>query len=491
MINKHGTYKRKNSDVKMQAIISLIAFFVISVFVGLLATTANPIYIVLGMGAISSIFIMRHPSLNLWLILILGLLFVGIVPLWTEGVGTKISWLVSILGFVMLFSALFSLLVNQKSRKNTPAFVWVALAFLIYCLIVGLINWDSSVEYISGVKRYFQVISLLFAFSWIGFSELQVSRWLKFMVFVVLAQLPWCLYELLILVPVREGVKYAYPGMVPVDVVAGTFGASLHGGGASGDMAIFLVIVIGFILAQLNEPNLKKQKLLYFLPFAFIPLFLGETKIVVIILPIMFLLIYRKELLRRPVFALFSIFIGGLLTFTTIAAYSIYHKDSIDSSITDTVDYNLQDTGYGGNYLNRTTVLGFWAANQGLDDPVGFILGHGIGSAHSSTGGHVAVQFLGYGIDLNTASTLLWEQGSLGTLLFIYLFISAWNTAGKLSKTIENSVERAHAYAIQSALPILLINLIYRVSFLENLPFQVLFYLMLGYLSHLWKKHNN
>lgn len=489
MINKHSLKIRKSSGISMVGLISLIAFLLISIFVGLLATTANPIIIVLGVGAIFGILIIKKPAINVWLILALGLLFVGIVPLWTEGFATKVSWVVSILGFLMLFSTLFSLLVNRESRKNTAPFVWIGLAFFIHCVIFGLVNWYSPVEFISGIKRYFQVISLLFVFSWIGFTEAQVSRWLKFMVFVVIAQLPWALYQLMMLVPIRESIKYAYPGMVPIDVVAGTFGASLHGGGSSGDMAIFLVIIVGFILAQINEPMLKKKKLLLFMPFALVPLFLGETKIVVIILPIIFLMVYRKELIRRPIFALFSMLIGAVITFSTVAAYSIYHGDSVDSSISDTVDYNLQQTGYGGNYLNRTTVLSFWYSNQGLHDPIGFVLGNGIGSAHSSTGGHVAAKFIGYGIDLNTASTLLWEQGALGTSLFVLIFVSAWNAAGKLSRAIESPVERAHVYAIQCALPILLIYLVYRVSFLENLPFQVFFYLMLGYLSHLWKKY--
>ena len=42
----------------------------------------------------------------------------------------------------------------------------------------------------------------------------------------------------------REGLR----NVVPIDVVAGTFGATLYGGGASGEMATFLIIVLAFLL---------------------------------------------------------------------------------------------------------------------------------------------------------------------------------------------------------------------------------------------------
>jgi len=49
-------------------------------------------------------------------------------------------------------------------------------------------------------------------------------------------------------------------------------------------------------------------------------------------------------------------------------------------NIESTLDYNIYVRGYGNNYLNRTTVLIFWAERQGVHDPVSFVFGNGLGS---------------------------------------------------------------------------------------------------------------
>ena len=59
-------------------------------------------------------------------------------------------------------------------------------------------------------------------------------------------QLPFAFYELIYIVPIRERI----PGLVPVDAVAGTFGTSCTGGGVNAGMAVFLIIVLGFLIAR-------------------------------------------------------------------------------------------------------------------------------------------------------------------------------------------------------------------------------------------------
>ena len=56
-------------------------------------------------------------------------------------------------------------------------------------------------------------------------------------------------------------------------------------------------------------------------------------------------------------------------------------------------------------YLNRTTVLTFWAEKQGGHDPISLVLGNGLGSSHTFAGGHVAMRYPNHGIGLTAAST--------------------------------------------------------------------------------------
>ena len=140
----------------------------------------------------------------------------------------------------------------------------------------------------SGIKRYFHVIGVMFAFAWLAFTNEQIRRWRIYFLIVALAQLPWAIYELLKLVPIRESFAASIPGLVPIDIVAGTFGANLYGGGASAEMATYLIMVMAFLLARFSTNILTFKKILLLLPIVMVPLFIGETKVVVLLFPLMY-----------------------------------------------------------------------------------------------------------------------------------------------------------------------------------------------------------
>jgi hypothetical protein len=138
--------------------------------------------------------------------------------------------------------------------------------------------------------------------------------------------------------------------------------------------------------------------------------------------------------------------------------------------------------------LNRTTVLTFWVQRQGLHDPAGALLGHGLGTAHDATGGEIARRYPGYGISLTAASILLWEQGILGSVLFLAMLALAWRAANGLRRAQAPAWARADAAALQAALPLFAFYLIYRSALLEVLSFQIVFYALLGYLAWLVRR---
>ncbi|MCC6145796.1 MAG: hypothetical protein IT368_18470, partial [Candidatus Hydrogenedentes bacterium] len=411
-----------------------------------------------------------------------------IVPIWAEGAAAKAVWGIAVLGFAIMGVAFFRAATVRACTRDTTAFVWAALAFFLYAILNGLAHFDNAYEILSGFKRYFQVIGLLFALAWLPVGEKDIARWRKFFLIVALVQLPWAVYELVRLVPIREGFQYAYPGLVPIDVVAGTFGANMTSGSANAEMATFLIIVLLFLLARLRQGTLPKGRLVWLLPLILTPLFLGETKVVVVLLPLAFLTLYRRELLARPHVALAGLVVGALLTVAAGYAYLSITKKTLEAQVAETLSYNVYEKGYGGYALNRTTVLTFWAQRQGLRDPAGAVFGHGLGSAHDPTGGHVARRYPGYGIGLTAASTLLWEQGLVGTGLFLAMLVLAWRAAGRVRKRATEAWMRADAAAIQAALPLFAFYLIYRVALLEGLPFQIVFYGLLGYLAWLARR---
>lgn len=460
---------------------------VLAVFFGLVAVTASPILVSMAAALLVGMFVLAKPTWNIWLVLVLGLLVAGVVPIWADFFASKAVWGISILGFILMASALFTLISTPGAARDTPAFVWLALAFMVYAVLATLIQFHSVGEFLTAFKRYFQAFGLLFALSWLAIREQDIQRWRKLMVLVALVQLPFALYELIHLVPVRESMRI--PGLVPIDVVAGTFGASLYTGGANTEMATFLIVVLAFMLARRQEKQLSTGKLLLLAPLVLAPVFLGETKAVVILLPMMFLVLYRGELLARPHYAAMGLILGTLLTVGAGMAYLNITKTTLEEQVEDTLSYNVYERGYGGYQLNRTTVLSFWAERQGAHDPVSLLVGNGLGSSHNTTGGHLAMRYPSHGIGLTAASTLLWDLGLIGIALFVAILILAWRTAGRLRRNAADPLVRADAAAIQAVLPLFGFYLVYRLSLLELLSFQIVFAALLGYLAWLHRRH--
>lgn len=465
------------------------ALIILSVFYGLLAFTANPILVGLGLGLLIGMALLFKPKWNIWLVLTLGLTVVGLLPLFVSFLGSKVAWGVSLLSFIVLGSALLRLIMTPSCAKDTPIFVWIAFAFMLYALINSAVQWNSTAELLTGFKRYFQAFSLIFALTWLAIDKKEIIRWHILILLVALLQLPFAIYQLIVYVPMREAMQGYIAGLVPIDIVSGTFGATLHGGGTSAEMATFLLIVFTFLVVRKNEKLLSNAKLTFLSLLILLPLFIGETKIIVVFLPLVFLVLYRTELLAKPQNAFIGFTLGGLLTSGVILSYiQITGENDLIEWLDAIVSYNFYE-GHGIYELNRTTVLSFWLEQQLVHGPISFSFGNGLGSAHEATQGHIAARYSGYGIGLTSASTLLWDLGIFGLALFFGIFIYAWRCANQIRINATEAWIRADARAIQSCVAIFMLYLFYRSSLLEVFGFQIVLALVLGYLAWLHKLH--
>lgn len=457
-----------------------------AIFLGLIAVTANPILVSFSVACIAGATLIVRPVWIMWLVLFLGLLVTGILPLYVTALATKAAWGVSLLCFILMFLAFLKGATSSDAQRNTPAFIWVALGFLVYALLNSLIQWHSAGEFLGGFKRYFHMWGLLFALCWFVIDERDIQRWRVFIIIIALVQLPFVIHQLMVFVPLRENT----PGLAAIDVVAGTFGATITGGGANAEMATFLLIVLAFLLARLREQLITLREFLLVAPFISAPLFLGETKVILVLFPLMLLVLYRRELILRPLYGLAMLIVGMLLTAALGYAYiNLTRAESFLELVDNTLSYNVYEIGYGGAYLNRTTVLTFWAERQGVHDPLSFMFGNGLGSSHMPTAGHVAMRYPLYGIGLTATSTLLWDMGVFGLSLFAAIHVLAWRSAGRLLRESVVPAVRADAAAIQAALVLFGFYLFYRMAVLETLSFQIVFAVLLGYLAWMWRRH--
>ncbi|MDO8894766.1 hypothetical protein [Nitrosomonas sp.] len=473
-----------NSGSQKIFYIIVFASVLMAMLFGLFAVTANPIIISLAIALLAGTILLARPTWIVWMTLLLGLLVVGILPLHFDFIASKVAWGVSLLGFFLMLIAFFGATTSPNRLKGTPIFIWVAFGFLVYALLNSLIQWHSAGEFLGGFKRYFQMWGLLFALCWLTFDEKNIHRWRVFFLITALLQLPFALYELIVFVPQLRGTW----GMAAVDVVAGTFGANMDGGGASGEMALFLIIMLAFLLTRRMEKLLSVAHLMLLIPFLLAPLLLGETKSVVIMLPLMFFILYRHEMFIRFHYWLMGFVVVVFLSVAVGYYYLSLSDRSIDKQLEDTIDYNLKERGYGSKqYLNRTTVITFWHEQQGAHAPVSLMFGNGLGSSNAA--GHIAKRYPGSGIGLTAASTLLWEMGLFGFGLFVAILVFAWRCALRLQRESAVPLVRADARAIQAALALFVFLLFYRVSLLELPSIQVVFAALLGYLALLHRRH--
>lgn len=474
----------KSKGLVLKVLIAIFVAFSAFVF-GLMAVSANPIMIGLAVGLVGGSFLIAAPKFSVYLLLGVGLVMGALIS-FAGPVFGKLPWGLSLLG-MLLFVPVF-LAIVMKNHGKIPLFIWLAIIFMGYALVVTFVGWDSFTEALAGFKRYFQAYGLLLALAFLPFAKDDFNKWQKLLLAIALLQFPFALYELLVLVPQRGGLSTA---SYTTDVVAGTFGANLEGGSPGIIMAVFLLITFAFVFSRLRSGLINTKAAYILSAFLLLPLGMGESKIVVFLLPMVWLSLMRHDIVRAPIKYFPALLAGGLIT--TIFGY-VYVSLIMDSTLSEvveaTISYNFADAGYGMFYLNRTTVLSFWWANQGMHDPMNFFFGNGLGSAFlGQISGHIGMKYPRYGIDLTAASTLLWDLGLIGLILFTAVFISAWKVAGKLFKESNDVSVKADALAIQAAISLFLVLIIYSQDIVNLIALEIIYSFVLGYLAYLYRVH--
>lgn len=478
----------KTTNMSWGTVLVWLILPLVALLAGWVASTSNPVMIALFAGSILAILLLAKPAHAISILILGGLTYDAVLSILNIGSG-RMGWGIALLGFFLFIPALL----HVGKLKQAPAFVHAALVFMVYALCVTFLQSGGPAEQVAGIKRYFLSFSLLLAFGLFPFSSRHLANWKKQLLLVTVLQAPFALYEFLVLVPKRGGLA---AGSEVTDVVAGTFGASLVGGSPNSVMAIFLLIFVAFMLAYWKAGILKVQWLALGLALALLPIGLGEVKVVFVMLPLVFLTVFKSELRQRPGLFIAMTLLGTLLMF--LMGYVLLEwvmKKSLFDVVQNTIAYNTEDgVGYAGGSLNRWTALTFWWQQQGLHDPVGLVFGHGMGSSHAEASalvaGHMALKWPAYGIGLSAASQLLWDVGLLGFGLYLLMLALAWLAAARIRQLAANGHASADATAIQAAIPLFAIMLIYNNSLIVILSMQIVYGLLLGYLAHLYRANN-
>jgi len=463
----------------------------LAVGLGFVASTGNLAAVLVVAGLLGGVILISNPTLILWSVLVGGLVVSGLAMLYAPQL-QLVRWGVALASLLLIAMAALEQLSpghQQQQRSLDPIGVKL-LALAMVVLLSAVINGQGVTQIIVGLKSYFQVLGLFFALLLLPWPRAVIEAMPKAMLYLGFLQLPFVLHQFVFLVPLRSGYG---DGVVPYDVIAGTFGATTFGGGNNAVLAAFLLMIVAVLLALWNNRAISLSRLCLLGVPLVAPVFVTVSKVSVLYLLLIVLVIFRNEIARRPGRALLS---GGLIAVVLsglMVAYTAFYAEKSETAsdlIAGTINQNFsEEQGHGGYYLNRWTAITFWFEEHHLTRPVPLLFGHGPRSSREGGTGLDAGATLasrrypGMGIGLTGASALLWETGLVGALLVASLFATAYRKAGQLRTRFRSEPASEGLYSgLQAGIAILALSMFHKSFFVFDIAYQTLIMLLFGFL---------
>jgi hypothetical protein len=469
-----------------------------ALLMGAVAGMGKPALLAPFIGLLALIGLFIVPSrLAFWTIFLVSMLIVG--PVMYFGKMDNARWgppLLAMAMYVPLVAFIF------KPRKPTvqpgwPLWVFVLVMFLVVAACSTVMSSPRLGEVVVASRAYMAFWSVVLA---LGVGMLaprdMVLAW-KALLVVAIIQLPVAVYQYFV-------VAKASSRLSPWDAVVGTFPGNIEGGGASHGMGIFLLIAMAAVLTLWRARQINR----YFAAAVMVGILgslgLSEVKAAVLLVPAVFVLIFYRELLRRPMLSfgavLASVVLMGALfavyTTTFYAGRGMTLSGKMPTSPLQSIENQLnpqevhtRDTGKGVVVSRAARMADWWTRSVRYGDPFHAMLGYGIGATQiSSIGMGELVSQFPYPLDMTGTTILLWETGVLGHLLLMAaLLMAGLNCNASARSPLVPVVHQALLQAAGAGLIIYAITLPYSNFALRAAPSQFVMVFMLGYSAYWWR----
>lgn len=409
----------------------------------------------------------------------------------------QFQWALSALGVALLgYSLINTIFSNQVGRKNTGGigplllFWWGALIFSSLANSLPMLDW------LVGLRIYLPVFGI---YAYLAYCQPK-EKLLKVIIFFMLAistiQWIFCLYQKLAIVPQR--IAGHFPGS-SWDSIVGTFGGEKFGGGESGSLGIYLSIIFVLTAALRKYGEISKRQSIIIFLTSFAAMAMIESKVIAVMIPLGLFIVFRDYAFKKPVkFFAGCIIVAASMLILLIFYYYLYWQSDNKMDLFDSL-YGRFSYSFDPAFQASTTNLGrikslifWWNKHAILDNPLTFLLGHGLASAVSSSsiiGEGVAVKSYGVMLDVTGASKLLWETGVIGLTFFLSIFAIGFTRARQLkTNALIPSWHRAAMSGVEAGMVLMPLSIFYEVTVVSSPPMQFMAMFFLGYVAYWWRE---
>ncbi|HIF9512829.1 capsular biosynthesis protein [Photobacterium damselae] len=363
------------------------------------------------------------------------------------------------LPFIM--TILMFCLLPLQTRYNFEPLDQIEITVLILFLGLFVLALTSSLlqegikTTIAGVKNGLGM-ALLLPCLLLGFCrESQIYKVCQKLYWVFYAQIPFVIYQVLVIVPARVA---AQGEMDSWDSVVGTFGGSMVAGGNGASMGLFTLLIMMMKLSEYKHGVTTLKSVLLHFAIGFSICIVAEVKFVTLLAPIFLLLVYIKPSYVKEVRVIdvktILLAITGIVAILTIVItiLSLGYASKYQSHSMSIFDIFIENIGYifdpntivdglDGNLdeLGRLTALVFWSHNSDIYGFVNQLFGYGLNSSNAGGAepGYIAMLF-DLGLGSTALAIYLWEIGVVGVgllLTIVYLILKNSKPRPMFSKT--------------------------------------------------------
>ena len=374
------------------------------------------------------------------------------------------TWIPDIVSVIIAVSIPFKTSISKEPVLPLKYFLLIVI-YIAHLIIGFLLNDISGWTILSGLRIYGKFLPILLLPLIFSLNEKEFRRFATFVLICAMLQLPVVLFQRFV----------AYATAPGGDRMGGTLGHS-----ASGILAVFLMIVISYLIAYYYKERLS---LIFFIPAlicAFLPVTMNETKISFVLLPFAFL--FPALFVKARIENLIRIFwVMVLLVVAFISLFFIYNY-FISKIWGFGIDRWIQTPRQLESYSVRRT-FPFEETYKRLSKDARYVT-FGVGAGNVSEGftprlnGKYVNEGIYYRLYLASITSMIWEIGLVGTILFLLFPFFIFIDAVRLCK--REDYTGAFALGMISFSAFFVISSFYTNSFKQNL-FVYLFFFAGGF----------